>query len=688
MVDYGDVMPSTQPFIQIGDDRLRYILRLIAEELPLDAGYIYACRCDTRHIDISILEATGADHYVAHLEDIVRHNHRERRIVDVESGDVGSAILWPVRIHDQLYGGVVLFSHKVYRAEHLDNLRVLVEMVQTVLENYHLTERLITTEAIARTARAIARNPSPQNIVHVLRDYLFDAHVSSCFVGLFGPVRLDQPNGPFDYLEITGSWSRRLGNQIGIGRRFSLAPYQDRMAALRQEQIMTITDIQEFAENRADSFTLMLLEVDNVQSMTLLPLRSEHRNLGLIIITTDEPYEFAPHELRSYQIVGEFLTLSTMASFLQQQSDFVREGRAALLDAVTDAVIMVLPDELSSVLTVNQQFLELFELQEDRVLGTPLAEVLDKMPIPASVRRELHQQWCEPAEQRGEFQMTNVKGLLADIQWYSGPVYNYEQMIGHIYILHDVTSERSSERLRTELLSRISHELRTPLTSIRGFAEFILEADDLSQQAREYTGIIHQHALHLNKLFTDIIEITRANTGELKLYLTESHIEDVIARTVKRLHSHYHERSQLIRLDMEDDLPAIKIDLDRIEQVLVNLVSNAIKYSPQGTEIRITVRAIMQSSDLPESAPPDIIMPCILVSVLDEGEGLTADEIVRIFMPFYRTSSARRRQIDGPGMGLAIAHSIVELHRGKIWAEAAIHKHSGGSFHMTLPLPR
>lgn len=688
MTDYGEALPATQPFIQIGDERLRYILRLIAQEIPLDTGYIYACRCDSRHIEVSPLEVIGADVYATHLEDIVRHNHQDRRIVDFESGDARSAILWPVRVHDQLYGGVALFSHKSYRAEDLGNVRVLVEMVQAVLENYHLSERLITTEAIAHTARAIARNPSPQNIVHVLRDYLFDAHVSSCFIGLFGPVRLDQPNGPFDYLEITGSWSRRLGSQIGIGRRFSLAPYQDRLAALRQDHIMTITDIQEFAENRADSFTLMLLEVDNVQSMTLLALRSEYRNLGLIIITTDEPYEFAPHELRSYQIVGEFLTLSTMAAFLQQQSDFVREGRAALLDAVTDAVIMVLPDDLSSVLTVNQQFLKLFELQEEEVLGTPLAEVLYKMPIPAAARRDLRQQWGKPSELRGEFQMTSNRGILSDIQWYSGPVYNYEQIIGHIYILHDITSERSSERLRTELLSRISHELRTPLTSIRGFAEFILEDDDLSQRAREYTGIIQQHALHLNNLFTDIIDITRANTGKLELYLTESHMQDVVAKTVKRLHSQYHERGQLIRLDLQDNLPAIKIDLDRIEQVLISLLSNAIKYSPQGTEIRITVRSITQPGDLPESAPPDIIMPCILVSVLDQGEGLTADETARIFMPFYRTSTARRRQIDGPGMGLALAHSIVELHRGKIWAEAAVRKHTGGCFHMTLPLPR
>ncbi|GAB4526831.1 MAG: hypothetical protein OHK0046_43980 [Anaerolineae bacterium] len=602
-------------------------------------------------------------------------------------------LIYPIMLLDDVVAVVFLISSKpnAYTRDDLTLLAAPMQLLQTVVENMRLTERLFTTEAIAQTAQAIARNPSPQNIVHALRDYLFDVHISSCFIGLFGPVREDRPNGPFDYIEIEGSWSRRLGSKIGVGVRFDVNAYERPLQLLEEKKILTINNIVENLEPNADDFARMLVKVDNVQSLTMLLLESERGKLGIITITMDTNYELNPHELRAYQIVGEFLTMSTMAATLQRQADFVLQGRAALLDAVTDGVIMVLPDESATVLTVNDYFTRIFGLKEREVQGSALATLLEKMQIPASVRRDLYSQWqgqhAEGGELTGEFRMTTLYGTQIDIQWYSAIVYQDGDILGYIYTFHDITPERTAERLRSELLSRISHELRTPLTSIRGFAEFILEisGDQLPPIAREYTEIIHKSAIHLNHLFSDMIELTRANAGELKLQMRDTDLKSVIVDVITRMRPQSQNRQQTIVPKLMDNLPTVHIDVDRIDQVLTNLVSNAIKYSPEGGRIHVQMKYLRTQKQVPESAPPDVVTPCVLVSVLDEGKGLEGDEVNKVFLPFYRTRDARRDKIEGTGLGLAIAQSIVELHRGKIWAEPNQRRSTGGRFFFTIP---
>ena len=215
---------------------------------------------------------------------------------------------------------------------------------------------------------------------------------------------------------------------------------------------------------------------------------------------------------------------------------------ATRLDAVTDGVVMVLPDEASSVLTINDRFTEMFGVGEGEMRGHSLWYLIEQMRIPSAVRRALVKQWRNIAPDdvetiEGEFRMTTVTGVSNDIQWYSAPVYRQGEVLGRIFTFHDITPERTAERLRYELLSRISHELRTPLTSIRGFAEFILEAhgpEELPSLAREYTEIIHSSALHLNTLFTDIIELTRADSGQIQLVMNEVNIESVVRQVAAR----------------------------------------------------------------------------------------------------------------------------------------------------------
>jgi signal transduction histidine kinase len=413
----------------------------------------------------------------------------------------------------------------------------------------------------------------------------------------------------------------------------------------------------------------------------------------MLLIATDRPYRFPANELRAYRTISEFIAMSAVAQVLQQQQDFVQRGRAALLDAVKDGVMMVLPNAgTAHVLTVNHAFTRMFHLTQARAQGLTLSQVLDQMQVPGDVGQELRDQWLgilvsDPTTLHGEFEMIHPEGYPASIEWYSAPVYQGNRVLGRIFTFHDVSAERTAARLRATFLSRVSHELRTPLTSIKGFAQFILEEanEDLPPLAHEYLSIILNSARHLNLLFTDIIEISRAEAGELHLNLENAHMPDVIINTVALFELQYKQRGQTVSMDLDDDLPPVHIDVSRVMQVLSNLIGNAIKYSPPNSKIRILTERITNTKQLPPNAPPGVVTPAVLVIVADEGQGLSPEDAEQVFLPFFRTKEASASKVEGTGLGLTIARSIIELQRGKIWAEPRRRGRRGGRFLFTLP---
>jgi signal transduction histidine kinase len=354
---------------------------------------------------------------------------------------------------------------------------------------------------------------------------------------------------------------------------------------------------------------------------------------------------------------------------------------------------MASPDEHSTVLTMNRQFSSLFRVDERLMLGKPLWELLEAMRIPASIKHDLKIAWGNAIEHGqglvlGEFQMIGPQGNPLDLRWYTNPVHQGDQLIGRVFTFYDMTPERTAERLRTELLARLSHELRTPLTSIHGFAEMLTEFsnDDLSPAAAEYAHIIYKSATRLKDVFADLIEITRADTGEIRLYPSETYLPEIIEKVVDGLHNPIEERRQTINIAIEDGLPAALVDLERIQRVVHILLNNAINHSPESGEIDLSIRYIRSSKDLPPSAPADTATPCIIVRIHDNGAGLSKEDVDRVFLPLYRTYASQSQKMDGAGLGLAIAHKYIELHGGNLWATHATRKEPGGQFFFTVPV--
>ncbi|HLV36191.1 MAG TPA: ATP-binding protein [Spirillospora sp.] len=686
---------------------LQYISRLIVAEIHADHICVCGYRQETGQIDRLAnypdeLAPSVRSSLQRRLGSLLTGQYKGVQVLaaeDLHDTGFASALLIPLRVQDSVVGMLALFAHQpdVYSAEDLARIKVPVSLVSMVLENLYLydtlAQNIIISQLILLTAQTIVDNPSPQQIIDVLRERMFDAHVTSCAILLYGPVSEDRPNGPFDYLEMAGAWSKRRGSAIALGTKIYLEDYPEYLQRLdARETLVFVKELPAFIA-RLDPFVRSIIRAERIRALTLLPLHAGQRKIGVLLIGSDRPHSFTRQELQNYQTVSEFLGVSAMAQILQQQHDLVQQGRAALLDAVTDGVVMVLPDAGGArVLTVNKRFTGLFGVPEHEAQGLLLPQLLAAMQIPEGVRQELDRSWLsiavrDPGTQRGEFHMVHSEGYPLDIEWYSAPVYQETRVLGRIYTFHDVTAERMAVRVRSAFLSRVSHELRTPLTSIHGFAEFILEAagDELPPLAREYTEIILNSARHLRAVFTDMIEMTRAEAGELKLNFQRAHFPDVIISVAAQLELQYKRRAQAVVLELDDDLPAVNMDVDRIIQVLSNLLGNAIKFSPENSTIRVSTQTITCYDDLPASAPPDVLLPCILVRVIDQGVGISKDDLDQIFVPFFRTEWARQHKIEGTGTGLAVARSIIELHRGKIWAEASTPTNPGGRFLFSLP---
>jgi signal transduction histidine kinase len=236
--------------------------------------------------------------------------------------------------------------------------------------------------------------------------------------------------------------------------------------------------------------------------------------------------------------------------------------------------------------------------------------------------------------------------------------------IGRGLLLRDVTREREVDEFKTTLLAAVGHEVRTPLAAIKGHASTLLQEDvtwPLADQ-RHFLRTISGEADRLAQLVSNLLDLSRQEAGLLLLNRTPTRVQDLVAKTIKRL-DHL---GTVIVVQIPADLPLVNVDSGRIEVVLHNLVANALVYG-EG-EVRITAERRDDG---------------IVVSVSDNGPGIAPDELPHVFERFYRARHGRQQRSGGTGLGLAICKAFIEAHGGVIWAESS---GRGTTFSFSLPL--
>lgn len=253
---------------------------------------------------------------------------------------------------------------------------------------------------------------------------------------------------------------------------------------------------------------------------------------------------------------------------------------------------------------------------------------------------------------------------------------------GIVAIFNDITEIRGVEQMKTAFISTVSHELRTPLTSIKGFISTLLTDDEGyydEATRREFYGIIDSECDRLHRLIKDLLDISRIEQGKAMQMNWDT--VDVAALTEKVLTGQRaYAKNHVLTMDFSPDFPMIEADLDKLDQILTNLVNNAIKYSPQGGTVRVQGRVV---ADPAQGEHPR----SVALRISDEGMGISREHLPKIFERFYRVDNRDNREIGGTGIGLALVKALVEEgHHGKVTVDSELGK--GTTFTVILPVRR
>lgn len=356
------------------------------------------------------------------------------------------------------------------------------------------------------------------------------------------------------------------------------------------------------------------------------------------------------------EIAQVALALDRTARQLEQNFAALRESRAqleALLNSMTDGVIAVSPD--MKVLWANQAISGI--VRRPATIGSPVTELIRHPDFLSTLRNALSSQRRENAmvpslEGRRSFSLT------------AEPLPDG----GVVSVLHDISEIERVEKTRRDFIANVSHELRTPLTSIRGYAETLLESDEIAAgNGKDFLQVIRRNAERMSRLTEDLLVLAKVESGEDKLDLRRHSAQELVQEAVSSMQDNARNAEVELKLDPVPDVQ-VTADAYAIHQVFANLISNALRYAAVGKAV--VIGATDQSR-------------AVEFFVRDFGPGITSEHLPRIFERFYRVDKARSRETGGTGLGLAIVKHIVLNHGGVVHVESAVGH--GSTFFFTLP---
>jgi two-component system, OmpR family, phosphate regulon sensor histidine kinase PhoR len=341
-----------------------------------------------------------------------------------------------------------------------------------------------------------------------------------------------------------------------------------------------------------------------------------------------------------------------------------RDFSAAVLTSMTEGVAVV--DDRERILFANRGFADAVGVAED-CRGLPLLEVVRH----SSLIEAVHSALASAETVRAEVEFGTVRPRT--FAFTAAPVTTAEAggaARGAVLVLHDVTEIRRLERVRRDFVANVSHELRTPLTTIQGFAETLLGgALDDPKARRKFLEIIRDHAVRLGRLTDDLLKLSAIEGGSMTFRMEPVSLPQLIEHCIEAVSLRAKAHGLEIVHDSSGPLPQVRGDSLRLEEVLKNLLENAVQYTPSPGTIRVTAA--------PEGERA-------VLCVEDTGIGIPSTDQQRIFERFYRVDVARSREAGGTGLGLAIAKHIVEAHSGRLWVESELGK--GSRFYVSLPV--
>jgi len=394
-------------------------------------------------------------------------------------------------------------------------------------------------------------------------------------------------------------------------------------------------------------------------SFVCVPLTVHDRVLGAITLATAESgRRYDETDLLFAEELGRRAATAIENARLYQEAD-ERAQASLVLQSVADGVVLV--DKEGIVRLWNPAAARITGLAVEDVVGRPIVEVVpgwDELALRIPVADD-------PGTGRAETTPVELDGREL---WISGSGVELEE--GIVYAFRDLTEERALEQMRSDFVATVSHELRTPLAAIYGAALTIRRPDfELDEELHDHLlQVIAEESDRLASIVEDLLIASHLDSGKLRLALADCDPADLVTGVVEAAGLHVPGNVQLV-VDVAPELPRVRADPNQLRQVIGNLVDNAVKYSPDGGEVRVAAAATNGGS--------------VRFSVSDSGLGIPAGEQRRIFEKFYRLDPNMTRGIGGTGLGLYISRELVRRFDGRIWVDSQ--EGEGSTFHVELP---
>ncbi len=433
-----------------------------------------------------------------------------------------------------------------------------------------------------------------------------------------------------------------------------MAPLDAGVLALAQESSRNEPAIIENLA-RARAVLDVGLVSGKLQALLALPLRQESTYYGVLWLGYDRLHTFTQPEVNLLTTLAGQAVVAVTNARLFSAAEHERQRLSAILASTPDAVVVT--GQAAEVLWLNPVAEATFELTGRAVVGRPVAEAL---PHPKLKQMLL----AEPQEGGQELDLTSGRTLYASVS----PIIGADgEILGKVCVLRDVTHFKELDAMKSEFVATVSHDLRAPLTFMRGYATMLPMVGQLTDKQREFADKIILGIEQMTKLIDALLDLARIEQG-VGLSREACPLGDIVGEIVESVTPHAINKGLNLTLEVQPGLPTFSGDPTLLRQAFMNLVDNAMKYTPAGGYVKV---ALMLDPDK------------FRLAVGDSGLGISPADQTRLFQKFFRVRQRGSTQTKGAGLGLAIVKSTVERHGGRVWVESKLGK--GSTFYVDLP---
>ncbi|MBN1991528.1 MAG: GAF domain-containing protein [Anaerolineae bacterium] len=571
----------------------------------------------------------------------------------------GTVLALPLAVNKRITGLIEIYDKNPHRNFSVDDVQlgqILATQTTLAIERAQLFEethqRLSEVSTLYTMAQDIAGNLDLQTVLDsIVTSLRRVTGCRGCCIFL-----LDQDEQKLEIKAADGlkpQWREMAKLNIGEGAAGM---------AVAQKQTIYIPDTRKQPD--------FIFFDEDVRSLMVIPLMAQGKIIGAINLDDSKPNAFGPAQEQLLTIAAAQAGIAIENARLFAKAAADQQQTQAIIQYMADGLLLI--DDQGVIVTCNPALSMMLGLHPGEIVGQKV-DAPDLHPKLASITGTTTQR-ARTGVLAKEVNIETPRPRTLQI-FSTTVVGDDKKPIGEVRVVHDVTRERELEQLKEDFMSTISHELRTPLFSIQGFVQILLENEgDLDATTRqEFLTIIQTQAVQLSEMVNNLLDASKFDEGKLKFDKQPVAVLDLIQQTMLKLRGFAHQQKVSVTPKLPATLPVIIGDKERLEQVLTNLIGNAIKFTPEGGQV--TVSAAAPNNEL-------------LVEVKDTGLGILPEAQEHIFSRYYQVEDKKSESSKkGSGLGLYIAQQIIKGHGGEIWVESKGIPGQGSIFRFTLPLP-